>query len=163
VHCTWGVEAIAASVIAVVGTLLGVTVTHYFQARALKRTEGFAREERLRQERLQAYSAYAGALVSYRRVLVARWFYEHEHEPGHEDDNRAAQARSDDLRSQAEQTLFRVEMLAGEDEIRRQAREAFKKVSEVHKTDDAREHRRRRTETNALIQSYVLSARRDVG
>ncbi|PAZ13482.1 hypothetical protein CLM62_24250 [Streptomyces sp. SA15] len=154
-------EAIAASVIAVVGTLLGVTVTHYFQGRALKRTEGFARDERLRQERLQAYSAYAGALVSYRRVLVARWSYEHE--PGHEDDNRAAQARSDDLRSQAEQTLFRVEMLAGGDEIRRQAREAFKKVSEVHKTDDACEHRRRRAQTNALIQSYVVASRRDVG
>ncbi|GAA2576077.1 hypothetical protein [Streptomyces tubercidicus] len=44
-------EAVAASVVAVLGTLLGSGVTHVLQTRATDRSERFARAERLRQER----------------------------------------------------------------------------------------------------------------
>lgn len=78
-------EAVVASVVAVIGTLLGSGITHFFQSRAAERSEQFARAERLRQERIDAYCAYAGALLDYRRVLVHRWFVLHEEDRCDED------------------------------------------------------------------------------
>ncbi|MFE0930627.1 hypothetical protein ACFW4O_30810 [Streptomyces mutabilis] len=60
-------EAVAASVIAVLGTLLGSGLTYLFQRQTMNRSEQFTRNERLRQERIAAYSAFAGALANYRR------------------------------------------------------------------------------------------------
>ncbi|GAA2282386.1 hypothetical protein GCM10010149_28830 [Nonomuraea roseoviolacea subsp. roseoviolacea] len=51
------------SLIAVVGTLLGATATYIFQARATKQARWEARDERLWQEQLAAYSAFAGAIT----------------------------------------------------------------------------------------------------
>ena len=42
------------------GTLLGSTVTYVFQRVNAGRVEKFARDERLRQERIAAYSGFAG-------------------------------------------------------------------------------------------------------
>lgn len=53
-------QGLLASVIAVVGTLLGSTVTYVFQRVNAGRVERFARDERLRQERIAAYSGFAG-------------------------------------------------------------------------------------------------------
>lgn len=74
-------EAIIASAIAVLGTLLGSGITLAFQQRTTEKGHQFARDERLRQERLDAYSIYAGALVNYRRCLVHLWFCLHEQPP----------------------------------------------------------------------------------
>ncbi|MFJ3310885.1 hypothetical protein ACIPSA_49725 [Streptomyces sp. NPDC086549] len=57
-------ESIIASAIAVLGTLLGSGITLAFQQRTTDRSHQFTRREKLRQERLDAYSAYAGALVT---------------------------------------------------------------------------------------------------
>ncbi|MDN3023318.1 hypothetical protein [Streptomyces sp. S.PB5] len=99
----------AASVIAVLGTLLGVGLTHGFQQRSVARQERFARDEQRRQERLEAYSVYAGALVNYRRAVVHRWFAEHE--PDREDEVQPARLRAYELRSVAQEALFRLQML----------------------------------------------------
>lgn len=71
-------ETIIASGIAVLGTLLGSGITLAFQQRTTDMSQQFTRREKLRQERLDAYSTYAGALVNYRRCLVHLWFCEHE-------------------------------------------------------------------------------------
>ncbi len=55
-----GMQGLLASVIAVVGMLLGSTVTFVFQRVNAGRVERFARDERLRQERIAAYSGFAG-------------------------------------------------------------------------------------------------------
>jgi len=55
--------AVLASVIAVLGTLAG----YMFQQRISERTEMLARHERLRQERMLACSAFAGAVMDMRR------------------------------------------------------------------------------------------------
>jgi hypothetical protein len=55
------VDVLFASIIAVAGTLLGSTTTYVFQRLTAGHAEEFARNEQLRQERLAAYSAYAGA------------------------------------------------------------------------------------------------------
>jgi hypothetical protein len=78
------VETIIARAIAVLGTLLGSGLTLAFQQRTTDKGHQSTRHERLRQERLDAYSACAGALINYRRCLVQLWFCEHE-QPPHED------------------------------------------------------------------------------
>ncbi|NUR67981.1 MAG: hypothetical protein HOQ47_19700 [Streptomyces sp.] len=100
----------AASVIAVLGTLLGAGVTHTFQQRALVRSEEFARDERLRKERLDAYCAYAGLVVSYRVALMTRWWCTHESRSAEE--AKEARLRSYDMRSEVREALFRVRMLS---------------------------------------------------
>ncbi|MER7664471.1 hypothetical protein [Streptomyces sp. NPDC096193] len=51
------------AVIAVIGTLLGSLITHVFQRQTTERAAQLARSEQLRQDRISAYSAFAGALV----------------------------------------------------------------------------------------------------
>jgi len=55
----WSVETIIASAIAVLGTPLGSGLTLAFQQRTTDKGHEFTRREKLRQERLDAYSAFA--------------------------------------------------------------------------------------------------------
>ncbi|MBD0840229.1 hypothetical protein [Streptomyces sp. TRM68416] len=154
-------ETVAASVIAVAGTLLGAGVTHAFQRRAQDRTESTARQERLRQERMDAYCAYAGLLVSLRRVLMTRWFCAHENRPA--DEAEQARHHSYSLRNEAQEALFRVMMLTADESLVRQAKAAFDQVLELHHTDGAGEFAERRRVTKELVEAFVVGARRDVG
>src|SRR5689334_10935454 len=65
------------SLVAVAGTLLGSTLTYVFQRRTAGRAEQFARGERLRQERLSAYSAFAEAVMDYRHEELTVWLRRH--------------------------------------------------------------------------------------
>ena len=60
-------DAELTAAIAVAGTLLGSAVTYLFQQRVAQRAEAFSQSERLRQERLAAYSAFAEAIMVYRQ------------------------------------------------------------------------------------------------
>jgi hypothetical protein len=61
-----------ASVIAVLGTLGGATASYLFQGKISERNESKARDERLRQERLAAYSSFAGAMMDLRGIQYDR-------------------------------------------------------------------------------------------
>lgn len=67
------VEVIATSLIAVFGTLLGSVATYWIQRSTVRQQEGLARAERLRQERVEAFTEYGGALHNYRRARMDRW------------------------------------------------------------------------------------------
>lgn len=69
-----GMQGLLASVIAVVGTLLGSAVTYVFQRVNAGRVETFARDERLRQERIAAYSGFAEAITELRQGVISLWF-----------------------------------------------------------------------------------------
>jgi hypothetical protein len=136
------VETIIASGIAVLGTLLGSGITLAFQQRTVDRSHRFTRREKLRQERLDACSAYAGALINYRRCLVHLWFCEHEQPPPEDPD--AVRVRAYDLRSAAQEALFRVQMLIDDETLSRAAEDVLADVTALSKTggrnelDDAR-------------------------
>jgi hypothetical protein len=53
---------------------VGSTVTSVFQRVNAGRVERFARDERLRQERMAAYSGFAGAITELRRGVISLWF-----------------------------------------------------------------------------------------
>ncbi|MCF3125205.1 hypothetical protein IPZ68_36745 [Streptomyces arenae] len=152
-------EAVAASVIAVLGTLLGAGVTHAFQRRAIERTEQFTRAEKLRQERIDAYCAYAGALVNYRRVLVDRWF---SRAGNRTEESEETRFRSYELRSEAQEALFRVQLLTTDDALVRLAAQTLDQVADVHRTDDRAELGERRRVSRDAINSFVSEAKRHV-
>ena len=151
-------EAIIPSAIAVLGTLLGSGITLAFQQRTTEKVHRFTRGERLRQERLDAYSTYAGALVNYRRCLVHLWFCLHE-QPPHEDPEEV-RIRAYDLRSSAQEALFRAQMLTGDEALSQMADDVLEAVTALNKVDARAELDDRRRETRDGIRDLVMSAKR---
>ncbi|MFF2513387.1 hypothetical protein [Streptomyces sp. NPDC058086] len=150
-------ESIIASAIAVLGTLLGSGITLAFQQRTTDRSHQFTRREKLRQERLDAYSAYAGALVNYRRCLVHLWFCEHEQPPPEDPD--AVRIRAYDLRSSAQEALFRVQMLTDDGRLSRTAEDVLANITELPKADARAELDELRARTRDDISRLVVSAK----
>ncbi|MDG9718522.1 hypothetical protein [Streptomyces sp. DH24] len=150
-------ETIIASGIAVLGTLLGSGITLAFQQRTVDRSHRFTRREKLRQERLDAYSAYAGALINYRRCLVHLWFCEHEQPPPEEPD--AVRIRAYDLRSSAQEALFRVQMLTDDEELNEAAENVLADVTALARTDTRTELDDARVRTRDDISRLVREAK----
>ncbi|MFJ4629269.1 hypothetical protein [Streptomyces sp. NPDC088847] len=146
-------ETIIASGIAVLGTLLGSGITLAFQQRTTDRSHEFARREKLRQERLDAYSVYAGALLDYRRCLVHLWFCEHEQPPPEDAD--AVRIRAYDLRSHAQEALFRVQMLTNDEAMSTTAEEVLADITVLPKADNRVELDALRVRTRDAISRLV--------
>ncbi|MPY53405.1 hypothetical protein [Streptomyces acidicola] len=153
-------ETIIASAIAVLGTLLGSGITLAVQQRTTDRSHEFTRRERLRQERLDAYSAYAGALLNYRRCLVHLWFCEHEQPPPEDPD--AVRVRAYDLRSNAQEALFRVQMLTDDETLGQAAEAVLADITALSKTEARSELDERRVRTRDDISRLVRSAKRQL-
>ncbi|MET7713184.1 hypothetical protein [Streptomyces sp. NPDC005407] len=123
-------------------------LTLAFQRRTAENSHKFTRSESLRQEQLDAYCVYGvydGALLNYRRCLVHLWFCLHEQLP-HEDPDQV-RLRAYDLRSAAQEALFRVQMLTDDDTLGRAAEEVLDAVANLHKTDSRSELDDRRERT----------------
>lgn len=75
---SYGMTVVLASVIAVLGTLGGATASYLFQGKISERNESKARDERLRQERLAAYSSFAGAVMDLRGIQYDRGLQPHD-------------------------------------------------------------------------------------
>ncbi|MGR3871364.1 hypothetical protein ACUXZZ_22630 [Streptomyces graminifolii] len=146
-------ETIIASAIAVLGTLLGSGITLAFQQRTTDRSHEFARREKLRQERLDAYSVYAGALLNYRRCLVHLWFCEHEQPPPEDAD--AVRIRAYDLRSNAQEALFRVQMLTSDEALSTTAEEVLADITMLPKADNRVDLDALRVRTRDAISGLV--------
>ncbi|NGO79153.1 hypothetical protein G6045_26375 [Streptomyces sp. YC504] len=149
------------SVIAVLGTLLGVGVSHLFQARSLRRAEVFSRAERLRQERMEAYTAFAAALVALRRAQTERWLLDRgkpfdEGEP-------AMRARAFDLRNEAYDALFRVQLVTERPELVRRAEAVLEVVGRIKQARDEAEFDVRRVEAKQQIHAFVAEAKGHLG
>ncbi|WP_237720315.1 hypothetical protein [Streptomyces xiaopingdaonensis] len=121
-------EAVAASVIAVVGTLLGAGTTHFFQLRAARRAERFARVERLRDERIDAYSAFAGALADYRRGRMDHWFARNDDRGATPAEIHEMRREAQRLRATAMEAMFRAELLTDSPHLAETGRRALKAV-----------------------------------
>ncbi|MFB7439890.1 hypothetical protein ACFC01_16290 [Streptomyces mirabilis] len=150
-------ETIIASAIAVLGTLLGSGITLAFQQRTTGRSHQFARREKLRQERLDAYSIYAGALINYRRCLVHLWVCEHEQPPPEDPDS--VRIRAYDLRSSAQEALFRVQMLTDDATLGQTAEAVLADITALTKTETRSQLDQRRVQTRDDISRLVRAAK----
>jgi len=151
------VETIIASAIAVLGTLLGSGLTLAFQQRTTDKGHQFTRREKLRQERLDAYSAYAGALINYRRCLVHLWFCEHEQPPPENPD--AVRIRAYDLRSNAQEALFRVQMLTDDETLAQTAETVLTDITALSKSDTRTDLDQRRVTTRDDVSRLVKASK----
>ncbi|MBO1331301.1 hypothetical protein [Streptomyces sp. VRA16 Mangrove soil] len=145
-----------AALIAVLGTLLGSVVTHYFQGRATVRSAELARAEQLRQERISTYSAFAGALHDYRRSQNDRWFRAHENAP--DAVVEASRFTSYEGRITARSALTRVQLICDDRRMRQLAEEAFEFVNCLHEATDAADRDRRSRQAKQALEAFVTAA-----
>ncbi|WP_415949976.1 hypothetical protein [Streptomyces sp. KLOTTS4A1] len=139
------------------GTLLGVVVSQGYQKRALVRGEKFARGEQLRQERLQVYSAYAGALMMYRRAQMERWLICNGGE--FEETHAALKARAFDLRVEVYEGLFRLRLITEGPEVPEAAQRALDLVSLIPKAEGREDFDARTARAKAAVNALVAVAK----
>ncbi|SOB80515.1 hypothetical protein [Streptomyces sp. 1331.2] len=140
-----------ASLIAVLGTLLGSLSTHLFQQRAAARGEARAREELLRQELLAAYGGFAAAVTELKRALVTVWL--------RRSDPVAlgpALAEADRLGAVAETARFRLRLVSGRPETLADA--AFARAGAVRGASDEDELAAREVEFEAAVGAFITAA-----
>jgi hypothetical protein len=154
------VEIIVTSVVAVVGTLLGSLATHYFQRRNRADAERFERNERLRQERVSAYTTYGGALVSLRRAQIDRWYAVHEERQSADPD--AIRYETYRLRTNALEAMFRVQLVTESRELIERAQQAIDSVDHLSLRTPAEEFKNARDVSRQGIFSFVEAARAHV-
>ncbi|GAA2656745.1 hypothetical protein GCM10010400_12330 [Streptomyces aculeolatus] len=150
-------EVVAASVVAVFGTLLGSVVTHVFQRRTVIRSERFTRGERLRQERIDAFSVFGGALANYRRGQMDLWFAMHVHHAESEllEMRREAQR----LRAAALEAMFRVQLLTEASDVVEAARRAVRAIDQIDRAETRTELDQERVTSRTLVYNFISTAK----
>ncbi len=150
-------ETIAASVIAVFGTLMGSGLTFVFQQRSLLRQQQDARSEQLRQEQLDAVAVCAGALTNYRRGQMDQWFAAHRHRE--QSDIPELNRESQRLRAIALEAIFRMDLLTGGGSLTAAARHSLKMVDRLYKAGSERELDLLRATSRDAIDAFVSASR----
>lgn len=149
-------EAVITSAVAVAGTLAGALLTHLFQVRAAERAERAGRSSRLRQDRLEACSAFATTATGLRRAANDRWFRRQESPDGHEPYEVADEFYA--TRTAAWERYYRLQMVTADPELNRLAEAVIDEASAIVGAQDHAEVRIRRDRTSALIQDFVRRA-----
>jgi hypothetical protein len=150
------VEGLLASAIAVAGTLLGSTIAYIFQRFNAGRAERFARDERLRQERIATYSAFAGAITELRRGVISLWFRK-QHEPKG-DEVRAALTESDRLGAAADHARFRVQLVAEDPDLVALADAAFEPINAIRGAADRAELVEHENRSQDRLKAFIAAA-----
>lgn len=149
-------DAVIASAIAVPGTLLGSGLTLSFQQRTVESDRALAREETLRQERLDTYSACANSLVNYRRCLLHLWFCAHEESSPENEDQIRRQVF--ELRSKTQEAILRFQMISGDQDLNNAAKSLLVDINTLHKASSRPEFDQRRERTLEGIDNLASLA-----
>ncbi|MFI6104953.1 hypothetical protein ACIRD2_00840 [Streptomyces sp. NPDC093595] len=140
------------ALIAVIGTLLGAVVTHFFQGRAAQRTAALTRAEQLRQERIATYSAFADAVVEYRQAQNARWYRRN---GSHAE---ATRLESYDRRAAARQALVRVQLVCSDPATVQLAEKVFEVTHCMHEARDEADRERRSGQAVEALTAFIEAA-----
>jgi hypothetical protein len=151
------VEGLLVSVIAVAGTLLGSTVTHVFQRVNAGRAEKFAREERLRQERIAAYSGFAGAITELRRGVISLWFIR-QRDDAARPELYDARTEADCLGAAADHARFRIQLLAEDPHLVALADAEFEPIGAIHQAADRAELVKHENRCQELLTVFITAA-----
>jgi hypothetical protein len=152
------VNALLTGLIGVAATLLGSFTTYLFQSRTAERSRAHEREERLRQEQLDACAAYATAMTELKRSLVTLWFYR-QRDP-QTADYLAARIEGDRLGASAEAARFRLQLVAGDPRLVRLADAAFIAVGAISDSADRDELRERENSFEAAVTAFIQAGSR---
>ncbi|WP_381798306.1 hypothetical protein [Streptomyces niveus] len=144
------------TLVAVLGTILGVVVTHLFQRTSSERAQNFTLSQQLRSERLAVYSDFAGAVTELRRGQQDRWHRRREDpESPHHFDARTESYR---LRGVALHALFRVQLIAGSPAVVDAARSAYEQTSAIHQAADTRELSANSERAKEGLEQFIVLA-----
>lgn len=152
--------SLLASVIAVTGTLAGSSLTYLFGRLTARRAEQIARDERLRQERIAAYSAFAGAMTDLRQAVISRWLTEQRDPDG--PDWRAAWTESDKHGAAADHARLKVQLLTEDTELLQLADAAFEPIDALGKATERAELRMHEDRSQTTLTAFVQAARRQL-
>lgn len=147
----------SAGIFAIVGVALGSLLTYAVQSRMARRAEDFATRERLRQERMDAYSALAADTMDARRAQIDRWYQRRDSGRG-TPQYEAAKAESYRGRTAARRERYRVELVAADAEMTALAEEAVASLGDIHKAQSKTEMEERAEHTRRLVERFVERA-----
>ncbi|NYI79083.1 hypothetical protein [Nocardioides panzhihuensis] len=148
--------AIFASVVAVLGTLLGSLATYAIQRSTVRQQQALAGVERRRQERVDAIAVYAEALTTYRRVRMDRWHSVNEDR----DDQDTLRRQNYEVRAAAVSARLRVELLVEDQELRKQCRLALEVIEAMRPGITSEEFDQGRNESRTALTRLVDAARK---
>lgn len=138
------------------GTLLGSTITFMFQRANTARAERFARDERLRQDRIAAYSAFAQAITELRRGVITYWFRKQEDRDGLE--ARDARTEADRLGAAADHARFRVQLVAGDSDLASLADAPFEPIGALPHVATRAELTALENGCQELLTAFIVAA-----
>ncbi|MEV4018491.1 hypothetical protein AB0J35_49165 [Nonomuraea angiospora] len=153
-------EAVLAGVVAIMGTLLGSIVTHWLQRRTTDQMEIRSRDSKLREERIEAYGAFAAASTAYRQARITRWYRQQDDSEG--PSYREARAESDRAQGAALHALFRAQIIAGDNDVTACAQSVLETIDEMRPTLSRPEFDVKVKQSNQLLTQFVAHASRDV-
>ncbi|MFE6924794.1 hypothetical protein ACFVAV_27475 [Nocardia sp. NPDC057663] len=146
------------ALIAIAGTLLGAAATHYFQRVNADRTvrQNFA--ERLRQDRLTAYHAFATSVIEYRHEQIERW-----HRLNRDPDAEAnMRSEAYDKKAAVRSQILRIKLLTSDEALIRLAEEAIDASRDIQRSGTGPgapgEHEGRYLRATAAIDAFVRHA-----
>jgi hypothetical protein len=154
------VNGVLTSLIAVCGTLAGASLTYFFARLTARRTENAAREERLRQERIAAYAAFAGAMTELRQKVIEGWFLR-KRDP-HAAATKAAYTEADQRGAAADHSRFVVRMLTEDPEILRLADVAFEPIGFMGEAADLAELKAHEERSQEILTAFIEAAGRQL-
>jgi len=150
------VDSIIASLAAITGVVLGSVLTYLFQARNTRQVQLFTRDQQVRQERLAAYSEFAGIVTEFRRSENDRWHREQEDPQGQL--FVTARDESYQLRAKATAAMCRVQLASGDTTLNQLAERALNATTEIHQATDEEDRARRGNKARLAVQDFLLAA-----
>jgi len=153
-------DGLLTSVIAVAGTLAGSSLTYLFGRLTARRAELVARDERLRQERIAAYTAFAGAMTDLRQAVISRWLTQQQAPDG--PDTRAAWTEADKRGAAADHARLRVRILTQDTELLRLADAAFEPISALNTATDRAELSGHEDRGQEILTAFIEAAGRQL-
>lgn len=151
-----------ASAVAVAGTLLGSAATHLFQRSHAARAERFTQAERLRRERIEAYSLFAQAATELRRSVISLWFHRSTQQDSADPGLRSTYAEADRLGAATLHARFRLELVADDPALVELAAEVFTPITALRDAADRAELTEHEEASEAALQTFVSAATRQL-
>jgi hypothetical protein len=150
------VDSIIASLATITGVVLGAVLAYLFQARNARQAQEFARDQQVRQERLAAYSEFAGIVTDFRRSENDRWHREQEDPQGAP--FISARDESYQLRAKATAAMCRVQLVGGDATVSRLAESALDATTDVHMATDEDDRAKRGEKARVALQDFLAVA-----
>lgn len=159
--CSTNVDALITGLIGVAAALLGSFTTYLFQSRSAERARAFERQERRRQEQLDACGAFAAAVTELKKAFVDVWFYSRD--ASESEAAKAAGAEADRLSASTQIARFRVQLVSGDPELMALADEAFKASGALLRGPDRAEMRALEARFEQTLKTFIQSASERLG